>query len=228
MNPLRALLFLAAVIASTYGHCYDAQVASDQYYDDSFVCTTPLSYPAELIESDLNNLQNLEVLYFLDTATSCFNETDYFTNRYASPGEYIYQCVCPSPRKRIEAVYLNKEICHVVYPERQDIQYAQCGGHCTFDYATKIATASRGYFCAYQSYVQREFMVWCPNVPLDVLAAGGSHASGSGGHLAHARAAAGGAQVYQPFGSFHRVSKALPTLCSCRGYFCDNHNALIH
>ena len=42
-------------------------------------------------------------------------------------GDYKYECVCPSPRVRIDAVYVKQDVCFVVYPDMQDIQYAHCG-----------------------------------------------------------------------------------------------------
>nr|KAG5708906.1 hypothetical protein BaRGS_009315 [Batillaria attramentaria] len=161
----------------------------------------------ELIDADLH-YADLDTLYFLDTATTCFNETNYFTRSYQAPGDYAYQCVCPSPRKRVERIYLNNDVCFVVYPEKQDVQYAQCGGHCSFDYGTRIATSTRGYFCVYQSYVQRQFLVWCPNL------------AAQAGKVVPAPQQVNGHQLY---GRFERVTQNLPTLCSCRGYFCDNH-----
>ncbi|KAK7500093.1 hypothetical protein BaRGS_00008640 [Batillaria attramentaria] len=172
-NSLLGALLLAAVAVSTaHAYCYDAQVAQDQHFDDSFVCKENIPYPAQ------------------------------------APGDYAYQCVCPSPRKRVERIYLNNDVCFVVYPEKQDVQYAQCGGHCSFDYGTRIATSTRGYFCVYQSYVQRQFLVWCPNL------------AAQAGKVVPAPQQVNGHQLY---GRFERVTQNLPTLCSCRGYFCDNH-----
>ncbi|KAL8600134.1 hypothetical protein ACOMHN_060086 [Nucella lapillus] len=213
MTPLRTLLFLAAIVASTSGHCYDQQVAADQFFDDSFVCKDKdLAVPRDLMQSDLDHLDNLDILYFLDTATSCFNESNFFSSSYTAMGDYAYQCICPSNRRRVEAVYMNKDVCFVVQPVKQDIQYAQCRGYCSFDYGTPIANDARGYFCAYNAFVQREFVVWCPLLPPQrrvQRAAVPGHRAGQ----------------YRPFGTFKRVTYKLPTLCSCRGYFCNNHAA---
>lgn len=218
MNAPNVVLLSLALLAGAHAFCYDAAVAKDQAFDDSFVCNDVLSYPGQYIEPDVATLYGdpatVNTAYFLDTATTCFNETSYFTQAYAAAGDYAYQCVCPSSRKRIDKVYLNQKICFVVNPEKQDIQYAQCRTHCTFDYGTKIATASRGYYCVNQNFVQREFLVWCPTFDLKtpVPLTGGSYGKHPSGYVS--------------FGSFHRLTYNLPSLCSCRGYFCEDHSAM--
>lgn len=211
------MLLSLALVAGAHAFCYDAAVAKDQYFDDSFVCKDNIAYPGQYIEQDVlscyNDPSTINYAYFLDTATSCFNETSYFTPSYASVGDYAYQCVCQSPRKRIDKVYVNKQICFVVQPEKQDIQYAQCNTHCSFDYGTQIATSSRGYYCVNQNFVKREFLVWCPKFDLN------GPVTGYGKVATSSRYPLG----YNYHGSFQKVSYTLPTLCSCRGYFCDNH-----
>lgn len=85
-----------------------------------------------------------------------------------------------------------------------------CSGHCSFDYGTQIATAQRGYYCVHQGFTSRQFLVWCPSTPV--------------GTRRVARAAPRPAS-YKAYGRFQRLTKVLPTLCSCRGYFCENHVA---
>lgn len=43
---LAALLVAAAVTCCAHAFCYDAQVAKDQAFDDSFVCQDDFPYPA--------------------------------------------------------------------------------------------------------------------------------------------------------------------------------------
>lgn len=225
---LSALVLVSAVVAGASAHCYTNAVAAAQTFDDSFVCNeVNQPYPDQYIEEDLRILWNngqpekygaAELFDFIDITTQCFNETGFSTNTYQSPGDYGYSCVCPTQRRRIEKVYVNQYVCHVVYPQQQDIEYAQCRGHCIFDYKTQIAGPDRGYFCVHQSFVQREFLVWCPlvdtttNVPL----------KGAGyGEVPVTPNNPGG---YEPFGHFEKVTYNLPTLCSCRGYFCNDHS----
>ena len=108
-------------------------------------------------------------------------------------------------------------------------------GHCSFDYRTMISTASRGYYCVYQSFVKRDFLVWCPKVPITAASQSGSGALSGAFSVSGAVSGAGRVGrsvpqqgVYQPKGHFLILSKKLPTLCSCRGYFCDHHAAAVH
>jgi hypothetical protein len=93
-----------------------------------------------------------------------------------------------------------------------------CSTHCSFDYGTKIATASRGYFCVNQNFVEREFLVWCPNFDL------ASPVPAGYGQINPTQAYPSG---WNPYGTFKAVSYLLPTLCSCRGYFCEDHTLLV-
>jgi len=216
MNALSVVLLSLALVAGAHAFCYDQAVAKDQFFDDAWVCNENQAYPGQYIEQDLlalyNDRQLINYAYFLDTATSCFNETSWYTQSYAAPGDYAYQCVCPSPRKLVTQVYVNSKICHVVHPEKQDIQYAKCNTHCSFDYGTKIATASRGYFCVNQNFIKREFLVWCPawNLAAPTVPTGYGQV----------------ANKWNYYGTFQKVSYLLPTLCSCRGYFCEDHSHL--